>query len=274
MLFDLRSRRRRRIVKTVYVFLALLIGVGLIGFGVGTGGNFGGLFNAAGAGGGAGTAGVALERTLTTAQKHARASPASAAAWAAVGRAAYNVSQLPDHYVVNQGYTKLGFQTLATLENAWTRYLKVLPAKPDATLASEVRLAFGPTPTGIQKWSVSETAQELVVEARPSYTEYANLAYFAYQAHEKSRGDLAAARAIALAPKKSQKQLKAQLEVYKIQAGYSVGATGATGTSGASTGATGATHSTGASPSSSSGSTSSSSSSSTSSSSSSASKSG
>jgi hypothetical protein len=252
MLFDLRSRRRRRVIKTVYVFLALLIGVGLIGFGVGTGGNFGGLFNAAGAGGGSGTAGVALEKALTKASKHAAANPGSAAGWAAVGRAAYNVSQLPDHYVTNQGYTTDGFKTLAVLENAWKRYLGVLPSKPDATLAAEVTSAFGPAPTGIQKWSISEGAQELVVESRPTYTEYANLAFFAYQAHEKSRGDLAAARAVSLAPKKQQKQLRAQLEVYKIRAGYTVGTTGASGATGSTAGATGATGSTSSSSSSSS----------------------
>ena len=52
MLFDLRSPGRRRLIKTVYLFLAILIGVGLIGFGVGTGGNFGGLFSAAASGSG------------------------------------------------------------------------------------------------------------------------------------------------------------------------------------------------------------------------------
>ena len=51
MLFDLRSPGRRRVIKVVYLFLAVLIGVGLVGFGVGTGGNFGGLFNAASSGG-------------------------------------------------------------------------------------------------------------------------------------------------------------------------------------------------------------------------------
>ena len=42
MLFDLRSPRRRRVIKVVYVFLAVLIGGGLIFFGVGNGSNFGG----------------------------------------------------------------------------------------------------------------------------------------------------------------------------------------------------------------------------------------
>src|SRR5579871_5010164 len=79
MLFDLRSRRRRRVVKSVYVFLALLIGVGLVGFGVGTGGNFGGIFNAAGGGGGAGTAEIGLKKALASAQKTARRRPSDPA---------------------------------------------------------------------------------------------------------------------------------------------------------------------------------------------------
>ena len=54
MLFDLRSPHRRRVIKTVYVFLALLIGVGLVGFGVGTGTNLN-PFSSAGGGGGAPT---------------------------------------------------------------------------------------------------------------------------------------------------------------------------------------------------------------------------
>ena len=81
MLFDLRSRGRRRVIKTVYLFLAILIGVGLIGFGVGTGGNFGGLFSAAAnGGGGSGTGNITAERALTKAERAAKASPNSAAA--------------------------------------------------------------------------------------------------------------------------------------------------------------------------------------------------
>ena len=47
MLFDLRGRHRRRAVKIIYVGLALLLGVGLIGFGIGGGFGGGGLLNAA-----------------------------------------------------------------------------------------------------------------------------------------------------------------------------------------------------------------------------------
>jgi hypothetical protein len=46
MLFDLRSRGRRRTVQAVYLGLAILIGGGLVLFGVGTGSGNGGLLNA------------------------------------------------------------------------------------------------------------------------------------------------------------------------------------------------------------------------------------
>jgi len=232
MLFDLRSRRRRRAVKSVYVFLALLIGVGLIGFGVGSGGNFGGIFNAAGSGGGSGTGETALTKTLTRAQTRARQHPDEASAWAAVGASAYQLSQIADHYVSGSGYTKAGFQTLAVLESAWKRYLAILPANPDTQLANEVALVFGPTPTGIQHWGLAESAQELVVGANPTYSGYANLAYFAYNAHRYARGDLAAAKAVAMAPKKTRKQLKAELLLLKAEAQGKAGSTSSTGTSG------------------------------------------
>jgi len=51
MLFDLRGRGRRTTVRGVYLALAILMGGGLILFGVGTGVGGGGLLNAFGGGG-------------------------------------------------------------------------------------------------------------------------------------------------------------------------------------------------------------------------------
>ena len=51
MLFDLRSRGRRTTVRGVYLTLAILMGGGLILFGVGTGVGGGGLLNAFSGGG-------------------------------------------------------------------------------------------------------------------------------------------------------------------------------------------------------------------------------
>ena len=68
MLFDLRSPHRRRVIKIVYVFLALLIGVGLVGFGIGNGSNFGGLFSNAGGGGGSATGAKLYTKALAKAE--------------------------------------------------------------------------------------------------------------------------------------------------------------------------------------------------------------
>ena len=54
MLFDLRGRGRRRTVQVIYLTLAILMGGGLVLFGIG-GGTNGGLFDAIGGNGGSAT---------------------------------------------------------------------------------------------------------------------------------------------------------------------------------------------------------------------------
>jgi hypothetical protein len=230
MLFDLRSRGRRRVIKGVYLFLAVLIGVGLVGFGVGTGGNFGGLLSAAKGGGGGANGQNAYTKALATAQKKAKASPTDPASWTGVGRAAFNLAQLPSNYVTGTGYTASGHAVLAQLKQAWTSYLGLAPAKPDLTFAEEVVSAFGTTP-GIGDYRTAESAQEVVTASQPtSYTQYEFLAYYAYLANEPSRGDQAGARAIALAPKNLRTQTRTALTSMKAAAEQrAIGTTGATG---------------------------------------------
>ena len=239
MLFDLRSRRRRNIVRVVYGGLALLIGLGLVGFGIGTGFNFGGIFTAAANGGGAGgTGNVALQKELTKAQRRVRADPGSAAAWLAVGTAAYGIAELPANYVPNSGFTKTGFVELKTVKQAWQHYAALAPANPSNVFANEVVIAFGSAPGGIQDWATAESAQEIVTQLAPTYSEYEYLAYFAYLAKEISRGDLAAARAVAVAPKAQKNQIAASLENIKTSALGTTGATGSTATSSTSSSTT------------------------------------
>src|SRR5579872_6885408 len=147
MLFDLRSRCRRRVVKGVYVFLAVLIGAGLVGFGIGTGGNFGGLLSsAANGGGGSGTGEQPYLNAVSSARKRTAAHATDPAAWVALGNALYNLSQTPDYYVTNSGYTQSGLNTLAQLKHAWNTYIALAPTKPDLHLALAVASVFGNTP--------------------------------------------------------------------------------------------------------------------------------
>jgi len=240
MLFDLRSRHRRRVVKGVYVFLAVLIAAGLIGFGVGSGSSLGGLFSNAGPGGGSGTAADTYFKALAAAQKQTKSHPADAAAWAAEGNALYNISQLPDHYVTSQGFTVAGLQTLAQLKQAWNRYVALTPAKPDQHLAEAVATLFGDQPpVGIADYKTAESAQEVIAEAQPTQTQYEYLAYFAYYAKEITRGDLAAARALALTPKSGRAAAQASLTRIKDAALGIAGPTGASGSTGSSSSSSG-----------------------------------
>src|SRR4051812_50141901 len=85
MLFDLRGKGRRRTVQVIYLGLAILMGGGLVLFGIG-GTTSGGLFDAingnGGSGGGTSDATAAIERTATTAQAATGADPKDAPAWA------------------------------------------------------------------------------------------------------------------------------------------------------------------------------------------------
>jgi hypothetical protein len=235
MLFDLRSPGRRRVVKTVYLFLAVLIGVGLIGFGVGTGGNFGGLFNAAGSGGANATGNVTYEKALTRAEKRAKENPNSAAAWLKAGLAAYAVAVLPSNFVSTKGYSSAGHTALGKVKQAWQRYVALAPSKPSTLFAQDVVAGFGPPPpsgTGIGDYATAESAQEIITEDQPTYVNYEYLAYYAYLGKNITAGDLAAAKAIRLAPKKQRKNTKTALQALRLQAVGSTGASGATGAGG------------------------------------------
>lgn len=230
MLFDLRSPGRRRVIKTVYLFLAILIGVGLVGFGVGTGGSFGGLFSAAANGGGAsGTGNTKLINQLKTAEKKAKAAPNDPAAWAKAGVAAYAVAVLPDNYDSSLGYTTGGHAALVKMRAAWQHYLALAPAKPNISFAQEVAGAFSIPPSGIGDYPTAETAQEVVAENDPTSQQYEYLAYYAYQARDITGGDLAAKKSLSLAPKKQAKTLKTTLTAMRAQVVGATGASGATG---------------------------------------------
>ena len=61
-------------------------------------------------------------------------------------------------------------------------------------------------------------AQEMLTEIDPTQQTFQNLALIAYQAGQLRKGDLAAGKAVDLAPKDEQKDLKEQLEQAKSQA--------------------------------------------------------
>ena len=218
MLFDLRGRGRRRTVKIVYITLALLMGGGLVLFGIGGGGAMqGGLVDAITGSSGGDTGTARFDQREREAAAKTRTNPQDAAAWAALARARVQSAGVGDNFDPNAAsYTESGKAKLTGAAEAWDKYLALDPKKPDDRVASLMVRAFDQT--GLNRPKDAAAAQEIITEARPSATTYATLAIYAYQAGDTRKGDLARGKALELAPKDEKNTLKSSLDQAKQQA--------------------------------------------------------
>ena len=110
MLFDLRGRGRRRAIQVIYLGLAVLMGGGLIFFGIG-GNTNGGLFDAfnGSGGGGSSNAGAAFNKRLATLEKRAQANPQDAAALAGIAKLHFQLASTGENYdQTQQAFTTKG----------------------------------------------------------------------------------------------------------------------------------------------------------------------
>lgn len=208
MLFDLQSRGRRTAVKIVYLGLAILIGGGLVLFGVGgTGG--GGLLDAFTDD----SADVSsqVSDNEKRANRAVRSDPQDAAAWAELARARFLTAGQGDNFNQTElTFTESGQEKLRSAEQAWDRHLALAGDRPDARVARLMSQAFAPT--GLNEPEKAADALEVVTEAEPSSVAYSQLATFAYLAGQERKGDLAAARAVELAPEAQQRVVRTTLE--------------------------------------------------------------
>jgi hypothetical protein len=221
VLFDLRARGRRRTVQGIYLMLAVLMGGGLVLFGIG-GATSGGLLDALK--GGSTSTSNQVDKQVKAAQARVRLHPSDAAAWAALARGEYQLAGQGGNYdQANGTFTDKGKAQLRTAANAWNRYLALDPKHPDPNLATQMVQAFGPA--GLAQYPDATTAQEIVVDSQPpSAALYARLAVFAYAAGQTRKGDLSSAKAVALAPKAQRAALKQQLQAAKASPQQALGA--------------------------------------------------
>lgn len=217
MLFDLRGRGRRRAVQGIYLTLAILMGGGLVFFGIG-GNTSGGLFDAIGGGNKNTPVGDTLTKRAASLQRQTTAQPQNALLWADLARAQFQVAGTGDKFNSTTGtFTAKGKAQLRKADTAWQRYLALKPKKIDDRTASLMVQAYGPA--GLNELDKAVSAQEAVIDARtPSSGLFANLAALAYTAGQTRKGDLASQKAVDLAGKDRKQQVKAQLESIKSQA--------------------------------------------------------
>jgi hypothetical protein len=209
MLFDLRGRHRRRAVRVIYTGLALLMGVGLVGFGIGGGfgGSGGGLLNAANNNEGSNAA--SFSKQIKKYEKLTKEQPKNASAWENLANAELHEAG-GEAYVNSTGVTPKGKELFARVAQAWNNYIALNPAKPNSELAQRMEAVF--SAEGLNEPAAEVAVLQIAVAARPtSESLYASLAEAAYQAHNTRVGDLAAAKAVSLAPAAERVRLKTEL---------------------------------------------------------------
>jgi tetratricopeptide (TPR) repeat protein len=219
MLFDLRGRGRRRTVQVIYLSLAILMGGGLVLFGIG-GNTSGGLFDAInGSGGGSGDSSVdqVAQKRIDTYVKRTQLNPRDEASWLGMAKVRFQVANTGENYnATQQAYTAKGLQQLREADKAWTRYLALDPKKPDPSTANLMVQAYGQA--GLKQYPKAVSALEIVMDNRDeSAGLFAQLAVLAAGAKQTRKSDLAEEKAIALAPKDQRKQLKSDIDLAKSQ---------------------------------------------------------
>ncbi len=217
MLFDLRGRGRRRMVKVIYIGLALLMGVGLIGFGIGGGFGGGGLLTAASNNEGSGSASFASQ--IKKYRKLTQEQPQNVSAWENLTKALVHESGNEALITSTGTLTSKGKELFRQTAQSWTSYIALNPRKPNSELAQLMESVYGEG--GLNEPSKEVEVLQIAVAARPTDAAlYAALAEYAFKAKNTRVGDLASAKAVSLAPAAQRVHLKQQLaEVRKNPSG-------------------------------------------------------
>lgn len=212
MLFDLRSRGRRRTVQAVYLGLAVLMGGGLVLFGVGTGSGIGGLLNAFTGQGSGNQQSSVFSQQVKTAERQVKADPNSATAWAALLTARYQDASAGTSST-STSLTAGQKAKFAAVGTAWQRY-STLTSSPTENTALYAATAYGL----LGQYAGAASAWEAVTTANPSFTKgYVCLAMNAYAASQTRKADLASAKAASMVPKANRKTLIAEMSAAKSQ---------------------------------------------------------
>ncbi len=204
MLFDLQGKRKR-FVQVIYAGLALLIGGGLVFFGIGGAGG-GGLLDAVGIGSDT-TQSSNYDEQIDKANETLSSNPNDERALLVLARYEFLKGQ-EQREVADNGSYQLTEGTINSYENAadaWERYVKTKPKELNddvAGLMVQVYPILYSVDTAQQEQILDNlvTAAKIVAEARPALGTYQNLATFAYYAQDQQVADEAAKKAIAEAP--------------------------------------------------------------------------
>jgi len=214
MLFDLQGKRRR-VVQATYLTLAVLMGGGLVLFGIG-GEVQGGLADVFSSGNGASGGGNdIIEERVKENEQRVKANPADKAARKALVRDYYSLAAaLP---VGEDGRVPAeGRENLEKAAENYATYVDLEREKPDPSLALTALQIYDPN--ALNRPEEAQEAAALRARVLDDPESYIALVQYATLAGDTRTADLAAQKAVDLAPKKQRKAVKAAAEQAKAPA--------------------------------------------------------
>jgi translation initiation factor 2B subunit (eIF-2B alpha/beta/delta family) len=208
MLFDLRGRRRRA-VQVTYLMLALLMGGGLVLFGIG-GDVSGGLVDAFKGGGGQSTDSALTDRIEREEERLAK-TPQNEALLQNLVRDYYQLatSQRDSGTV---GFPAEAKDELRKSGEYWQRYSEAVE-EPDADTAVIALQVYDVG--GLNRPKEAQKAAAIIAQQSNDVAAYLRLVQYAARAGDTRTADLAAKKAVDLAPKADRKLVKKQAEALK-----------------------------------------------------------
>ena len=209
MLFDLRGRRRR-LVQATYLSLAVLMGGGLVLFGIG-GDVSGGLFNAFEGDGGGGDANAALEERIDRQEQRLQTNPANVAVLQSLVRDNYQLATSQQASGATE-FPEDARDDLQRAGNYWQRYLQAAENPNEATALYALRVY---DVGALNQPRQAQRAATIIAEAQNNPSAYLQLVAYASLAGDNRTADLATQKAVDLAPKNQRKQVKQQAEALK-----------------------------------------------------------
>ena len=209
MLFDLQGKRRR-LVQAVYLMLAVLMGGGLVLFGIG-GDVSGGLFDAFSDRSNSGN--DVVEERVEKNEERAQANPNAANPHKELVRDYYSlaVAQANDQGV----FPADAQEDLRKASTHWNAYLAAEKGDPDPSLA-RVALQVYDVSALNQPQQAVKVARIIAADGDDAGS-YLQLAQYALLAGDKRIEKLASAKAIELAPQNQRKAVREQLKQLKAQ---------------------------------------------------------
>jgi hypothetical protein len=211
MLFDLRGRRRRA-VQATYLTLAILMGGGLVLFGIG-GDVSGGLFDAfSDRSGNSSDVGGAVQKRIDRNRERLRANPNNVVVLKELVRDEFQLAGAQTKSG-STSYPREARDELRRSGEYWQRYVAAEKREPDSDLARVALQVYDVN--ALNKPKEAQSAAMIVARADDDAASYLRLVQYSTLAGDKRTADLAARKAVDLAPKADRKTVKQQAEQFK-----------------------------------------------------------